>query len=214
MTPGNPTFRALVFDLGKVIIDFDPMRAIRKLEDKTPYSVAEILERLKRTDAIARFESGQLATEDFCREMSEYLELRISPEEFQAIWSDIFVEPPFLAPSFFERLKLRYRLILMSNTNPMHAAFLKTHFPILGVFDEWVLSHEVGAMKPEDRILSAATAAAETTPDRIFYVDDIPAFVEGASRFGWTAVQFTGKEQLLQDMGRLGIVWNGWHDGL
>lgn len=202
---GNSKFDSLVFDLGKVIIDFDPMRAIRRLEGRTPYSTAELLARMKETDAVVRFESGALTSEHFYTEIAAHLKLGVSFVEFIPIWSDIFMDELILDKPFFERLKPRYRLVLLSNTNAMHAAFLRNRFPVLDVFDSQILSHEVGAMKPSDKIYNAATNAARTTPERMFYVDDIPAYVEAASRLGWVAVPFQGKERLVRDMQALGI---------
>ncbi|MBZ5555033.1 MAG: HAD family phosphatase [Acidobacteriia bacterium] len=202
---GNSRFDSLVFDLGKVIIDFDPMRAIRKLEGRTPYRATELLAKMRETDLVNRFESGTLTSEEFYREISAHLQLGVSFEDFIPIWSDIFMDELILDASFFEQLKPRYRLVLLSNTNAMHAAFLRSRFPVLSVFDCQVLSHEVGAMKPSDRIYQAATEAARTTPGRMFYVDDIPAYVEAACRLGWVAIPFQGKDQLVREMQSLGI---------
>jgi glucose-1-phosphatase len=202
---GNSRFDSLVFDLGKVIIDFDPMRAIRRLEGRTPYRAPELLAKMKETDVVNRFESGGLTSEEFYTEISRHLKLGVSFEEFIPIWSDIFVDELILDTLFFERLKPRYRLVLLSNTNAMHAAFLRSRFPVLQVFDRQVFSHEVGAMKPSEKIYKAASEAARTTPERMFYVDDIPAYVEAASRLGWVAVPFLGKERLVCDMRALGI---------
>ena len=202
---GNSRFDALVFDLGKVIIDFDPMRAIRRLEGRTPYRTTELLAKMKETDVVNRYESGELTSEEFYQAIASHLRLRVSFEDFIPIWSDIFMDELILDTAFFARLKPRYRLVLLSNTNAMHAAFLRDRFPVLKVFDCQVLSNETGAMKPSDKIYKAATEAARTTPERIFYVDDIPAFVEAASRQGWIAVPFQGKDQLVRDMQALGI---------
>ncbi|MFI5174019.1 MAG: HAD family hydrolase [Terriglobia bacterium] len=202
---GNTRIDSLVFDLGKVIIDFDPMRAIRKLDGRTPYTTLELLARMKGTDAVIRFESGELNSEEFFKEIGDHLKLEISFEDFASLWSDIFLDELILEASFFERLKPRYRLVLLSNTNPMHAAFLRKRFPVLSVFDQQVLSHEVGAMKPSDKIYRAAAKAARTVPERMFYVDDIPAYVEAAARLGWVAFPFRGKDQMIRDMQASGV---------
>ena len=202
---GNSRFDSLVFDLGKVVIDFDWKRPLRKLEGRTPFSTGELIARLKSTDAIGRFESGALSSQNFYREMAEYLKLNVDFEEFTSIWSDIFLDELILDAGFFEPLKNRYRLILLSNTNEMHTQYLRRQFPILRVFDQQVMSFEVGAMKPLEKIYQAAMEAARTTPERLFYVDDVPAYVEAATQLGWTSVAFSGKDHLIQHMHSLGI---------
>ncbi len=201
----NSRFKALVFDLGKVIIDFDSMRPLQKLSGRTPYSLPELVNLLKGTDAIHRYESGRLTSEAFYAEITELLKLSLDFEEFIDVWSDIFSPQLILDPSLFERLRAKYRLILMSNTNPMHAAYLDKHYPFLQIFHSRIYSHEVGAMKPDQAIYRKATEAAHAGPEHIFYVDDIPAFVEAAIQTGWTAVQFINKDRLLRDMRNLKI---------
>lgn len=181
------------------------MRALRKLDGQTPYSPFELVAKLKGTDAVIRFESGQISSNSFYDEIRGLLKLNLSFDEFTAIWSDIFVEELILDESFFEPLKSHYRLILLSNTNAMHAAFLMDRFPILRIFDEQVFSFEVGAIKPSEMIYQAAREAAHTMPERLFYVDDIPAYIEAAAKLGWNAVQFSGKDRLIHDMRTAGI---------
>lgn len=205
----NSQFDALVFDLGRVVINFDPRRAFDRLRGKTPYSTPELIARLKKVPLIDEFDSGRLTSEQFFRQIKSTLQLNMEFGEFSSIWSDIFFEELILEESFFDPLKSHYRLILLSNTNPMHASFLKEHFPVLRKFDHLVFSHEVGAMKPAAAVYRAVQRMADTEPSRLFYVDDILEYVEAARHLGWSAVKFTGKDQLLADMRSHGILAEG-----
>jgi putative hydrolase of the HAD superfamily len=75
-------------------------------------------------------------------------------------------------------------------------------------FDDTILSHEVGAMKPEPKIYEAAIEAARCRPEECFFTDDMPAFVEGARQHGIDAVQFTGLPQLENELRARGIQWD------
>lgn len=205
MNKGNSHFDALIFDLGKVIIDFDSTRALQKLEGRTPLVKQELILKLKSLDTLNRFECGELTSDAFYVELARELQLEMSFEEFRTVWSDVFAKESILDESFFARLKNHYRLLLLSNTNSMHTEFLMAHFPMLHIFDHRILSFRVGAMKPNHRIFLAAQQAAQTAPERIFYVDDMPGYVEAASRLGWNAVQFIGKDPLIRDMKARGI---------
>lgn len=205
----NSEFDALVFDLGRVIINFDPRRAFDRLLGKTPYSTPELIALLNKVPLIYEFESGQLTSEQFFRRIKSTLQLNMDFEEFSFVWSDIFFEELILEESFFDPLKSQYRLILLSNTNPMHASFLMRHFPVLRKFDHLVFSHEVGATKPAEAVYRAVQKMADAEPSRLFYVDDILEYVEAARHLGWTAVKFTGKDQLLTDMRSHGILAEG-----
>jgi glucose-1-phosphatase len=97
--------------------------------------------------------------------------------------------------------------MMLSNTNALHFEMIRETYPLISHFDHYVLSYEVGAMKPSPRIYEEAIAHSGVKPDECFYTDDILAYVEGAQRAGLTAVQFQSFEQLTSDMDRLGIVW-------
>ena len=87
--------------------------------------------------------------------------------------------------------KQGYRLVLLSNTNAAHFDFLTPRLPILDLFDEKILSFEVGVLKPHPKIYSAAIAAAKCPPQNCFYIDDIPEYVVAARTHGIDAEVFT-----------------------
>ena len=106
-----------------------------------------------------------------------------------------------------EFLFSRYRLLLLSNTNAIHYEMLEANYPILRHFEVRILSHEVGAMKPDPKIYRAAIAGAGCRPEEIFFTDDIAEFVEAARRQGIDAAQFSSLPQLERDLKARGIEW-------
>ncbi len=203
---GNSHYDALIFDLGKVIIDFDSRRALQRLEGRTPLTIEQLIARLKKTDALARFESGLMTPQEFYVALKKLLHFDLDFQSFSDIWSDIFLDSLLLDAPFFESLKPRYQLILMSNTNPMHMAYLRRRFPLLQLFDHHILSFEVGAMKPHEEIYRAAMQKAGPAAKRLFYVDDVAEYVQVAQGLGWDAVQFEGPDSLKGAMRERGII--------
>jgi FMN phosphatase YigB (HAD superfamily) len=59
------------------------------------------------------------------------------------------------------------------------------------LFERTALSFEIGALKPDREIYTAAAEMAGVDPEEIFYTDDCPANVEGAQAVGFDAVPFT-----------------------
>ena len=199
--------RAVIFDLGKVIIPFDFARGYRALESLCGIPAAEIPARIGATDLVIRLETGLIAPEDFVRELSEVLGLRIGYAEFCSIWSSIFLPETLIPEAMIAALARRYRLLLLSNTNAIHFEMVRRNYPLLGHFHDFVLSHEVKAMKPAPAIYREAVARAGCPPAECFFTDDIAAYVAAAKAEGIDAVQFTSLEQLETEMRSRGIRW-------
>ena len=199
-------YKAVIFDLGRVLIYFDFKRGYRRLEALCPYPAAEIPKRLAPTGLVERFETGLIEPADFVAELSRVLDLKVDYDEFCRIWSSIFTDT-LLPESMLEGLAARYRLLLLSNTNAIHFEMVRETYPILRHFHELVLSYQVKAMKPDPRIFQEVVARAGCRPEECFYTDDIAAYVEGARQFGIDAVQFESAEQVQRELLARGIRW-------
>lgn len=178
----SPAIQTVIFDLGKTLIPFSlaPLQARLNAQPGDREAARHLFQ---------RFECGGLEPEAFQEAVCGLT--RLSAAEFGPWWNSIF-EPRLLIPEAWLRLLLRrYRCGLLSNTNALHFAFLLTEQPVLAQFAFRILSHEVGAAKPEPLIFEAAEAAAHCRPESILYFDDIPEFVAAARRRGWQAHQFT-----------------------
>jgi putative hydrolase of the HAD superfamily len=199
--------KAILFDLGRVLVHFDFQRGYRALEGLCPYSAAEIPRRLSGTGLVERFETGLVEPRDFVEQMSQILDLHVDYERFCEIWSCIFTHE-LLPESMLEGLSRRYRLVLLSNTNALHFDMIRgTYGHLLRHFHDLVLSYEVRAMKPRPEIFHAAVERAQCQPEECFYTDDIAAYIEGARKLGIDAVQFESREQIEREMRLRGIAW-------
>jgi FMN phosphatase YigB (HAD superfamily) len=192
--------KAILFDLGNVIVPFDFKRAYTKLGPMCTCPVTEISARLWASDLVRRFETGQIGAEPFVSELSALLGFNATYTEFCDLWASIFVQETLVSESLIARLGERHRLLVLSNTNPIHFSMLKANYPLLGHFDEFVLSYEVGALKPEDAIYREAIARARCRPEECFFVDDISVNVDAARNNGMEAVQFLSATQLEEEL--------------
>jgi putative hydrolase of the HAD superfamily len=199
--------KAILFDLGKVLIHFDFKRGYRALEGLCPYAAEEIPRRLAGTGLVERFETGLVEPRDFVDQVCRILDLKVDYDQFRAIWSSIFTD--ILIPeSMLEGLGRRYRMVLVSNTNALHFEMIReTYGHLLRHFDDLVLSYEVRAMKPRPEIFQVAIECAGCRPEECFYTDDIAAYIDAAKRMGIDAVAFESRMQLEGEMRGRGIVW-------
>jgi HAD superfamily hydrolase (TIGR01509 family) len=96
--------------------------------------------------------------------------------------------------------------VLLSNTNRIHFEGILANYPLLRHFDRYVLSYEVGAMKPDTLIYEKAIKAAGCRPEECFFTDDIEEYVEGAKRMGIDAVQFQSAAQIREELSLRGVL--------
>lgn len=197
--------KAILFDLGKVLINFDFKPGYRELASLCPYTAAEIPRRLAASGLLERFETGLVEPRDFVAEVSRILSLNLEYDRSCGIFCGIFTD--ILIPEeMLEALAARYRLVLVSNTNALHFELLRRDYGnMLRHFHHLVLSYEVRAMKPRPEIFRTAVERAGCRPEECFFADDIAANVEGARSLGIDAVQFESREQLEREMEARGI---------
>jgi putative hydrolase of the HAD superfamily len=192
--------KAILFDLGNVIVPFDFQRAYAKLGPLCTCPVTEITSRLRSTDLVRRYETGRIESRPFVAELSALLGLKTNYDEFCDLWTSVFFEDTLIPESLIAGLRGRYRLVVLSNTNPIHFSMLKAQYPLLGHFDDFVLSYEVGALKPDAKIYQEAIQRSGCLPGECFFTDDIAINVEAAREHGIDAVQFLSAGQLQEEL--------------
>jgi putative hydrolase of the HAD superfamily len=199
--------KAVIFDLGRVIVPFDFNRGYARLAPLCGIPAADIPGRIAPTGLVPLFESGGIEPRDFVRELSKHLNLDITYEKFCEIWSSIFLPQTLIPESMLMGIARNYRLVLLSNTNAIHFEMVRENYPLMRHFHAFVLSHEVGAMKPLPLIYRRAIEEAGCRPEECFFTDDIPAYVEGARAQGIDAVQFQSAAQIEEELRKRGVNW-------
>ena len=195
----------IVFDLGNVLIPFDYNKILINL-DKIENGLGRRFYNMYKNnyDIHQKYERWELSDEKFLDIMIDWTENKISREEFCRIYSDLFaVNDDTVA--LLPKLKKHYRLVLLSNTNHIHQKYGWQHYEFLGNFDKLILSHEVAAIKPEEKIYRAVEAFTGVPSEEHLFIDDIKEYVEGAKSLGWDAIQFTTHKKLLADLELRGI---------
>ena len=192
--------RAILFDLGNVLVPVDFVRCRAALAEVCVHPPKEVQRILVESGLPMRYESGEVSSADFFDATCRLLDMNVSYEKFAAVWGEIFAPEPLVPESLLEALRARHRLVLLSNTNDMHFTVAEARYPLLRHFDEFVLSYKVGAMKPQPRIYQLAIAAAGCAAEECFFVDDLEENVAAARREGIDAAVFTTLEQLRADL--------------
>jgi glucose-1-phosphatase len=199
--------KALLFDLGNVIAPLDFSRGYAALQERCPYPAQEIRLRIRATDLVPRFEMGLIQVDEFIKEFSDLLDLHVEQDEFRRLWNSIFLPDSSIPEEMLAGLRRRYRLLLLSNTNVLHFEMLRESVPQLRYFDEFILSYEVGALKPSQRIYQEAIRRSGSNAEECFFTDDIEAYVEAARREGMQGAQFLSCRQIEEELRSRGVEW-------
>ena len=198
----------LLFDLGKVILDFDYGRAVERLKETCDKRPEELMALFYQSNLDHLFEEGRISPNQFFEGVQSALGLRCNYETFVPIWNEIFTEMPDTI-RLLEEARRRYRLFLISNTNVLHFDYVRKEYPVLAWMEGTILSHEVHCRKPSLPIFEAAIRLAGVRPEEIFYTDDHPEFVEAAGRLGIRGAPFTSAALLRQALAQAGVILNG-----
>lgn len=189
----------IVLDVGKVLIDYDQRiilgdltcRAKRGLKNpplpEFEAFVFSIFKGERHPDAM------RLALNDaYC--------LHLESDEWLKIWCRFLTEEiPGMRGALAE-LKARFRLVALSNTDPVHWAHVVNTFPIFGLLDGWVLSFEERVAKPDPAIFKTLQERFCQGGLPAYYTDDIEDYVRAARDLGWDAEVFRGTEHFRKEI--------------
>lgn len=202
--------KVILFDLGKVLVDFDHLRAAERISAFCPKTPRQIYDLFFESPATIDFESGKITPEVFYLKVKEMLNLDLSFNSFIPIWNDIF----FLSPKnrlvyrLINTLRAGYKTALLSNINIIHYRYLEKNFPVFGVFDDIFLSFELGLIKPDKKIYKKVIQKLSVLPQEIFYTDDRQELVDSANSEGIRGFVFSNFAQLICDIQAAGITFS------
>jgi putative hydrolase of the HAD superfamily len=193
-------YSAVVFDLGMVLVPFDYKIMVKRLEEIEPGLGEHFIDSYKSNYQIHRdFERGEISVDDFVEMMLKVLDHKIDSETFKKFYSEIFTFNQNVI-DLLPVIKKNYRLFLLSNTNAIHHQYGWKDFPFIKHFENLILSHEVGAVKPEEDIYRAVEASSGLPSEEHIFIDDIKEYAEAAKKLGWDGLQFTGYDTLVADL--------------
>ncbi len=196
----------VVFDLGKVLVDFDYGLAARKIAESSGLSPAEVKNLLDHSPLLYRFETGLITQQEFFNEVRRATNFPGTIEEFSGFFADIFWEIPLMIEMQATLRKRGVPTYIFSNTNHLAIVHIRKNFPFFANFDGYILSYEIKAMKPHPRIYEALEQRASRSGAEILYLDDRQENVDAGAARGWRVILQETPEKsrtLIENMGLL-----------
>jgi len=173
---------AVVFDVGRVLIDYSYTDFFRLLNGRGADLVSE--EQFSDRVGLVDYEQGRIDNDEFIARLNSCLAQPLPAEVLVAAWNDLFT-PVVAMLDFARQLKASCGVYLLSNTSALHWAHLKTTYRLEEICHDLFASYEVGQMKPAPGIFHAAAERFSLTAARTLFIDDKQENVSGAMACGW-----------------------------
>jgi glucose-1-phosphatase len=204
LAPGSAD--ALLFDLGRVVIDVDFTKTLTCWAGHAGCEPALLIPRFGPNEAFRRHETGEINDAQFFAALRTSLGIGISDAQFLEGWNAIFAgEMPGIDP-LLARAARRLPLYAFSNTNPPHVAhFTQAFAGVLGHFREVFLSSTIGLRKPDAAAYDHVVKAIGVPAQRIVFFDDLAENIEGARARGLHAIQVRSSDDVARALAALGI---------
>lgn len=180
--------KVVVFDLGKVLVEFDYGIMARKMAARGSLSAAEIQRIIDHSPLLFRYETGLMTKEQFYAEICSATGYRGDIREFAQVFADIFEPIPLMIEMHSQLRKRGFPTYIFSNTNELAVAHIRRSFPFFSNFDGYIFSFEHSAMKPQARLYEVVERETGRKGEEILYLDDRPENVAGGAARGWRVI--------------------------
>ena len=201
----SPKFRAIIFDIGGVLIGMNVSHAIDGLAGDRSLSPQEIWSTLLKDPRWPDWQEGRITPRDWHQYLVKRLGSKLSFEQFVEVWNRALDPEPIQDHGFLEMLSKKYRLAVLSNTDPVHVAYMERTYGFLGFFPARIYSCRVGTRKPSPLIYKEALQACKVRAEAAIYIDDVAEYAQAAERLGMRSIVFRSTEQLQSDLRMLGV---------
>ena len=194
--------RAVIFDIGRVLVKVDVPRAMAGLSRGVSLSPQELWSAIEKDPRWSDWQEGRISPHDWHLHMTKRLGSPLTFTEFRDAWNRSLDPTPLQTNDLFAAIAKKHKLALLSNTDPIHVAHLESTFDFFQFFPQStrVYSCAVRASKPSPVIFQAALKAAKTPAAQSVFIDDILEFVQAARSLGLQAIHYQNPGQLRADL--------------
>jgi FMN phosphatase YigB (HAD superfamily) len=200
------TLPAIIFDLGKVLVDFDYTIAARKIAARSTKVPEDLHAFLGSSPVLVEYESGRLTRREFFEAVRDAIGYQDGLAEFGGYFADIFSEMPGTIALHAELRRRGFKTYIFSNTNDLAIEHVRRRFPFFANFDGYIFSCEVGAMKPETAIYEAMENICGRRGADLIYLDDRAENIAAGAARGWRTIQHESTEATRKALEAFGVL--------
>jgi len=198
------TIKALLFDLGGVVLTVDFGKVFRSWAQLSPLDEAQISSRFKIDEPYEQHERGLIDASVFFEHQRRALQLTGSDDELARGWNAIFETEITQSIEAIDTVRSRLPVYGFSNTNRTHQLYWEKHFPrVHATFEKMYVSSEIGLRKPDAEAFHYILNDISVQPDELLFFDDSIENIEGASKLGIQTVLVEGPDSVVSALNAL-----------
>lgn len=183
--------RNLLFDLGGVVSDIERARCVAAYTELGMTVADRLLGEYVQAGPFLKVEDGSMTVPEFRAALRPYLRPDVTDSQIDDAFCAFIIGIPLHRLRSLERLHKRYRIYMLSNTNPiMWDSVHRDNFTIDGhdrdyYFDGCVTSFEAGCVKPDPRIFRLALSRFGIAAEETLFFDDGKGNIDAAAALGF-----------------------------
>ena len=197
--------RAIISDIGRVIVGVDVSRAMQGLSTSIPLSPKEIWSAIEKDPRFVDLQDGRITARDWHLHIVRRLGGNLTYDQFTQAWNAALLPETLQPDSLWAGLSKKYRLSLLSNTDPIHVAHMESTFTFFKYFPVRIYSCVVGSSKPNPVIYQDALRATKVKANEAVYIDDLEENVAAAKSLGMIGVHCAVPANLVESLKYAGV---------
>jgi epoxide hydrolase-like predicted phosphatase len=207
MQASHPPVRAVLFDLGGVVLDVDFERALASWARHSRLPPEQLRERFRTDGPYHLHETGHLPAEGFFEHLRQMLELQCDHGAVQEGFNAVLVAEIAQAVELLDAIRPDVPRYAISNTNAVHIAEIERAFPtLLPRFDRVFVSHEMGHRKPDAGAFQHVLDAVGVPAPQALLFDDLQPNIDAARALGMQVVLVRGPEDIRRGLEERGLL--------
>jgi len=196
-----------LFDLGNTLIKLAYERVLENICRDAAVTRDELVALLEAPGGYRDMERGAITFAEFYEFLGDRAGYRGSVRDLRRVWSDFFDGTLPGAEDLLERVRGKYRVAYLSNSNEVHAEVVPRRFATLFRKDDrFVFSHRFRVAKPDPEMFRRALEVIGALPQHVVFIDDLQENVQAARTIGIQSFQFLDAKQLTQDLTTAGLL--------
>ena len=200
------SIKNIIFDLGGVILDLSvdtTVNSFAKLSGIAPGTAKELF---ISSPGFEIYEKGGMSDQEFRQFVREVYKVNATDEQLDTCWNAMLLGFPIKKLELLEKLKTKYNVYLLSNTNGIHVEHINNvllprvnhHSSLDDFFHRAYYSHQMKKRKPDAEIFEQVLQEGNFRPEETLFLDDNQANVEGASKLGIKIVHVVNPDMIYE----------------